>query len=84
MKNNFKQKLASYDTGFGLSIAPIIVDECGNEQETVSTIEVVTTRLFKVELPDQNLPSDEWDRQWQLQKKIVQDMIDAYNEKLEG
>lgn len=74
-------KLAIYDTGYGLSVAPEITDENGEVQSEVFTPAVVGSRFFKVKLPDSG---PNWETEWETQKKVLRDMVDAYNEKHEG
>ena len=66
-------KLAVYDSGFGLSVGP-----CSGEAET-STLAMVHNRFFKLYLPDITLPSEVWDAEFDKQKKLVIEMVEAWN-----
>lgn len=66
-------KLAVYDTGYGLSVA----EDVGME---IPTICMLQHRFFKVQLPEDNGDIEAWEERFYAQKKILMDMVAAYNE----
>lgn len=67
-------KIACYDSGFGLSVCPFL------GEEEVSTVHMVQSRFFKLQLPKDG---DTWDQEFDTQKELINAMVAAYNEKME-
>ncbi len=64
-----RTKLAAYDNGYGLVISEFIGDEC-------HAMDRIPGDKFRIKMPETFT-----DKNWDEQRKLVNEMVDAYNEK---
>lgn len=68
-------RVVIYDLGNGLIVAPEVPQEC-----FLPSVWVLQNALLRIKLPDAK--GTYWDQQWEAQKKILGDMVTAYNASL--
>ena len=67
-------KLSVYDTGNGLAICQ------GIDEVEVPFMFLKDHIVARIRAPDNNLPMDVWEKQFEKQKELLNKMADAYNE----
>lgn len=68
-------KYGSYDLGFGIHISSSVEEH----DPLIPNLFVAQNSVLKLNPPNNGLPEKEWDRQWEVTKKVAHHIVDQLN-----